>query len=67
MTIPIVQLPRKRLIGMDEKTVTLDLPESLSKYREKVDYAKVRRAEGILKGKRVRPLAYQRAVRSEWE
>ncbi|MDD8019090.1 MAG: hypothetical protein PHP42_12000 [Bacteroidota bacterium] len=66
--MPKVILPRERLICMDEKTITIDLPERAPKKKKKIDYSVIERSRGLLKGRvKEDPVKYQRRIRAEWE
>jgi ribosomal protein L14E/L6E/L27E len=66
--MPIVTIPRKRLISMDKNTVTIDLPKSFApNEKKKIDYDAIRAAQGILKHKRNAFIEHAARIRDEWE
>lgn len=65
--MPIVKLPRKRLIAMDRDTITIDLPEEKKKRKKKIDYELIKKAKGILAHKKDELLKYAKDVRTEWD
>jgi hypothetical protein len=65
--MPLVKLPRKRLVEITRKSITVDLPETKKRAKKKVNYAKLKKAEGLLKGKIIDPVAAQKKLRDEWD
>ena len=65
--MPIIKLPRKRLISMTRDTITVDLPEDANKKKKKIDMDIIKKAKGIWKNKKVDSVKYQRKIRSEWD
>lgn len=64
--MPIVKLPRKRLLSMDRKSITVDIPDEKAKKKKKIDFEAIKRAKGIWKNKKIDGVEYQRKVRNEW-
>lgn len=65
--MPIVKLPRKRLLSMDRNSITIDIPDEKSKKKKKIDYEVIKNAKGIWKNKKIDGVEYQRKIRSEWD
>ncbi len=65
--MPIVTIQKEQVISQDEKTITIDLPETLISKRKTLDYSKVEAARGILREKADKMLAHVKRLRREWE
>lgn len=65
--MPIVTIQGEQVISQDEKTITIDLPETLLSERKLLDYSKVEAARGILGKKADKMLAHVKRLREEWE
>ncbi len=63
--MPIVKLPRKRLISIDKNSITIDFPKEKNKL-SKSDIDKLKNAKGLLKKKNINPVKLQREFRDEW-
>jgi hypothetical protein len=64
--LPIVKLPRKRLISMDRKNILVDVPDRELRKKKNVNMAVIRKAKGIWK-KKSDGIDYQKKIRSEWD
>ena len=64
--MPLIKLPRKRLISMDRDNIVVDVPEKDLKLKKKIDMDVIKRAKGIWK-KKVDGVKYQKNIRSEWD
>jgi len=65
--MPIVKLPRKRLISMDRKSITIDLPAEKHKKLHTINSESLKKAKGIWKDKKIDGVEYQKKIRSEWD
>ena len=64
--MPLIKLPRKRLISMGRDNIVVDVPEKDLKLKKKIDMDVIKRAKGIWK-KKVDGVKYQKNIRSEWD
>ena len=65
--MPIVKLPRKRLISMTRDTITVDIPKDITKKKKDINMDIIKKAKGMWKHKKVNGVKYQRKIRSEWD
>jgi hypothetical protein len=65
--MPIVKLPRKRLISMDRDTITIDMPDEVVKEKKEIDFEAIKKARGIWKDAKIDGVEYQKKIRSEWD
>ena len=49
---------------MDNEKIEIEISEELLK---KIKYENIRNAKGILKGKGINPLDFQKKIRAEWD
>ena len=64
--MPIIKLPRKRLIAMDRDSITIDMPEKpVRRKNKKVNMDVINKAKGIWKSKKIDGVEYQKKIRSE--
>ncbi len=59
-----VILPRKNLLKMDERSITIEIP---SKTKQEKDYSILERTRGLWSDKNIDPVKYQRKIRREWD
>lgn len=59
----IHSLPRENLIYMDDKIIEIDIPDDLLRPK---GLENIKAAKGILQGKEIDPVQYQKDIRSEW-
>ncbi len=59
-----VILPRKNLLRMDERSITIEIP---SNSKQDKDYSILERTRGLWKDKNIDPVKYQRKIRKEWD
>jgi len=64
--MPIIKLPRKRLISMDRESITIDMPGRKVKKKKKVDFKIVNNAKGIMADKKADLIKYAKEVRDDW-
>jgi len=64
--MPLIKLPRKKLISINRRSITIDLPDNSHKYKVKIDFDKIKKAKGILKYRKLNGVKAQRKLRDEW-
>jgi hypothetical protein len=61
-----ITIRKSNIIAQDNDTITIELPDERAQVH-KLDYAKVKAARGILKGKTDNYIAHVERLRKEWE
>lgn len=64
--MPLVTIPKRYLVSLEEESIVLDLPESVLVSLQR-DYGKVKKANSIVQHQKEAMLAHLDAVREEWE
>ncbi|HAX47954.1 MAG TPA: hypothetical protein PK605_02195 [Ignavibacteria bacterium] len=64
--MPIIKLPRKRLLAMDRESITVDMPDRKVKKKKKVNIETIINAKGIMENKKADLLKYVKEVRDDW-
>jgi len=64
--MPIIKLPRKRLLGMDRESITVDMPDKKKKKKGQLNSKILKSLEGIWKSKKSDGVSYQKKIREEW-
>ncbi|OHD55170.1 MAG: hypothetical protein A2Y33_10650 [Spirochaetes bacterium GWF1_51_8] len=62
--MPIIRLPKENLIFMDNNEIEINVPDSVL---ARNDYSGIRDSAGILKKRKIDPVAFQKEIRKEWE
>lgn len=65
--MPLIKLPRKRLISMDRENIIVDIPEKELKNKKKIDMSAIKKAKGIMAYRKKELLDYAKNVRKEWD
>ena len=64
--MPIIKLPRKRLISMDRESITIDMPEKKIIKKEQINLKALKSLKGIWRSKKSDGVSYQKKIREEW-
>ncbi len=64
--MPIIKLPRKRLLAMDRESITVDMPDKRISEKGQLNSKILKSLEGIWKSKKSDGVSYQKKIREEW-